>query len=644
MCGIAGVWRLAGARSAQALAAQGEAMAQRLLHRGPDDAGVWVDETSQLALAHRRLAVVDLSPLGHQPMLSADQRYVLVFNGEVYNFQTLRAELVAQGHVFRSTSDTEVMLAAFCAWGVPAALRRFAGMFALALWDRELRCLHLARDRLGKKPLYLWSAPGGGWAFGSELKALWAVDGFRPSMSMAGLECFLRYGYVADNVSVFERVTKVRPGELLTLVADGEPRREVYWSLADVVASRGALIRDPVQAEALVLERLREATRERLVADVPLGAFLSGGIDSGLVVALMQEQGDGRTRTFSVGFEEAGYDEAPVAKAVAAHLGTQHTELYVTQRDALGVVERLAGIYDEPFADASQIPTCLLALAARRHVTVALTGDGGDESFGGYVRYRNHLGMVGRLYGLPRPVRRGIASALSSVGPDTWSAAARLIPSRQRPRFLAAKVQKLSRALSAQSVGDRDRVFLTYWDVPPLSMGAGRVARTDAEFDAPPAWALEGSELMQYWESRHYLPGDLLAKLDRATMAASLEARSPLLDHRVVEAAWQLDPALKAGPGALKAVLRALLFRYVPRQLVDLPKQGFSVPVGAWMRKELRDFSEAAFSHTREHLGDWLDLKAIDNAWLAHTAGRPSHAESLWAVVMLATWHRRWLC
>lgn len=644
MCGIAGVWRLAGARSAQALVAQGEAMGQRLLHRGPDDGGVWVDEASQLALAHRRLAIVDLSPLGHQPMVSADGRYVLVFNGEVYNFKSLREELVGKGFAFRSGSDTEVMLAAFSAWGVLPALRRFAGMFALALWDRELRCLHLARDRLGKKPLFLWSAPDGGWAFGSELKALWAVEGFRPSMSAQGLECFLRYGYMADNVSVFEQVSKVRPGEVVTLTAGAEPRREVFWSLAEVVGSRGRLIRDPVEAQALVLERLREATRERMVADVPLGAFLSGGIDSGLVVALMQEQGGGRTRTFSVGFEEASHNEAPVAKAVAAHLGTLHTELYVTQRDALGVVSRLPEIYDEPFADASQIPTCMLAFAARKHVTVALTGDGGDEAFGGYLRYRNHLGMVGRLYGLPRPVRRGIASALSSVGHQAWGAAARLVPGRQRPRFLASKVQKLSRALNAQSADERDRLFLTYWDVPPLLAGKGQLPRTDSEFNAPQDWDLDGSELMQYWEAQHYLSGDLLTKMDRATMAASLEARSPLLDHRVVEAAWQLDPALKAGPGALKAVLRSLLFQYVPRQLVDLPKQGFSVPVGDWMRKELREFSEEAFSHTRLHMRDWLDTTAIDNAWLAHTSGRPSHAESLWAVVMLAAWHRRWLC
>jgi asparagine synthase (glutamine-hydrolysing) len=619
-------------------------MGERLRHRGPDGGGVWTDSAHQLALAHRRLAIVDLSAHGRQPMVSANGRYVVVFNGEIYNFKLLRDELIAKGYSFRSTSDTEVMLAAFCEWGVLPSLRRFAGMFALALWDRELSCLHLARDRLGKKPLYLWAAPGGGWAFGSELKALWAVDAFRPSLSPAGLECFLRYGYMADNVSAFDRVTKVRPGEMVTLVAGAEPRREVYWSLADVVTGRRRLITDPVEAQALVLERLREATKQRMVADVPLGAFLSGGIDSALVVSLMQEQGVSRTRTFSVGFEEASHNEAPAAKAIAAHLGTLHTELYVTQRDALGIVEQLADIYDEPFADASQIPTCLLAAAARQHVTVALTGDGGDEAFGGYLRYRNHVGMVGRLYGLPRPVRWGIASALSGVGQHAWGVASRLIPNRQRPRFLGSKVQKLTRALKATSAGDRDRLYLTYWDVPPLSVGSGRVSRTDSEFDAPGSWALDGSELMQYWESQHYLSGDLLTKMDRAAMAVSLEARSPLLDHRVVEAAWQLDPALKAGPGALKAVLRSMLFRYVPRQLVDFPKQGFSVPVGAWMRNELRDFSEAAISHNRAHMGDLLDVKAIDNAWLAHIAGRPSQAESLWAVVMLAAWHRRWLC
>lgn len=644
MCGIAGIWCFRQGRSEQALRDQGLLMGRRLAHRGPDDEGLWLDAARQLALVHRRLAIVDLSPGGHQPMVSPDGRYVIVFNGEIYNFQTLRTELQALGHVFRSSSDTEVMLQAFAAWGVSAALRRFAGMFAFALWDRETATLHLARDRLGKKPLYLMQGRAG-LAFASEIKAFWVLPDFKPQLSPAALEGFLRFGYVADNLAIFDQLVKVRPGELMSIDADGGISRERYWSLGELLAAQGDAprISEPGQAVDALLDVLRTATRERMVADVPLGAFLSGGIDSALVVALMQEQGRQRTRTFSVGFEESSHDEAPVARAVARHLGTEHNELYVTQADALGVVERLGEIYDEPFADASQIPTTLLAIQARRHVTVALTGDGGDEAFGGYVRYRSQQGLLGRLLNLPPPLRHVMAAVLDSVGESAWAGATQLLPTRQRPRFLPAKVHKLVRSLRADTPEERERVYLTYWDRPPLAAGLGTVLRTQQEFDAPAALGLAPSERMQFWETQHYLPGDLLAKMDRASMAASLEIRSPLLDHRVVELAWRLAPDLKAGPRRLKAVLREALFRYVPAQLVDLPKQGFSVPVGEWMRAELKDFAVASLDHARRHLADQLDIAAVDAAWRAHLAGRPGQAEALWAVVMLATWHRRWL-
>lgn len=643
MCGISGFWWREGHQAGSELEKLALEMALRQKHRGPDDAGVWVDEVQQLALAHRRLAIVDLSPSGHQPMASFNQRFQIVFNGEIYNFKTLRAELGALGHRFRSSGDTEVMLTAFVQWGVLEAVKRFAGMFAFALWDAQEQLLHVCRDRLGKKPLYLAQTPRG-VAFASELKAFWALPGFRPQISAAGLEGFLRYGYVADNLCIFEACSKVMPGELLTLHRDGRRHSQRYWSLAEVaLAGQQARITDPKQAQDALLETLRLATRERMVADVPVGAFLSGGIDSGLVVSLMQEQASQPTRTFSIGFEERSHDEVPVARAVAKHLGTQHTELYVTQREALATVERLPEVFDEPFADASQIPTTVLAALARQHVTVSLTGDGGDEAFGGYVRYRNEHGALRHLYKLPAAMRHALRGGMQAVPEPVWTSLAGLMPEKRRPRFLGSKVQKLARALAYPSGGDRDRLFLTYWHEPPLAAALGEVQRSEASLDAAEALNLVPSERMQFWETQHYLPGDLLVKMDRACMAASLEARSPLLDHRVVELAWRLDPDLKAGPNQLKSVLRELLFRFVPQDLVDLPKQGFSVPVGAWMRDELREFAEEALAYARRELKDLLDLAPVEQAWRKHLQGSPGQAERMWTVVMFASWHRRWM-
>ncbi|MEJ6006635.1 asparagine synthase (glutamine-hydrolyzing) [Paucibacter sp. AS339] len=642
MCGIAGFWRWGPSQEKQGLQTLALAMAQQLAHRGPDDAGVWSEESAQLALAHRRLAIVDLSPLGHQPMASGNHRYVIVFNGEIYNFRSLREELLALGHQFRSTGDTEVMLSAFMQWGVAAAVKRFAGMFAFALWDRQEQALHLCRDRLGKKPLYLLRTPQG-LAFASELKAFSALPGFRPTLSPEGVEGFFRYGYVAENLCIFKEVIKVSPGELLTLNAQGESHSEAFWTLAGCINQPGqARISDPVEAQERLLSVLRTATQERMLADVPLGAFLSGGIDSGLVVSLMQEHAQQPTRTFSIGFEESSHDEAPVARRVAEHLGTQHTELYVSQRDALNVVERMPEVFDEPFADASQIPTTLLAALARKHVTVALTGDGGDEAFGGYVRYRSEQGAMRHLYALPIAVRRALSLALKNSPDPLWHGLTQLIPHKRRPRLIGSKVQKLARALSSVTHQERERMFLTYWDKPPLAANLLPVVRSDQAFEAAAELGLEPSERMQFWETLHYLPGDLLVKMDRATMAASLEARSPLLDHRVVELAWQLDPDLKAGPEQLKAVLRELLFKYVPKELVDLPKQGFSVPVGPWMRQELRGMVDEAIRYTQKELRDVLNCEAVEAVWQKHMQGSPGFAERLWCVVMFANWHKRW--
>ncbi|WP_428505812.1 asparagine synthase (glutamine-hydrolyzing) [Roseateles sp.] len=640
MCGLVGLVGIGG--EAAELQAQAQAMADALRHRGPDDQGLWVDENGPVALGHRRLAIVDLSPLGHQPMQSADGRFVLVFNGEIYNFQALRAELVALGYPFRSRSDTEVMLAGFMHWGREATLQRLAGMFALALWDRQERSLLLARDRLGKKPLYV-ARRGAGLAFASELKALWTLPGFAPQVSAEAVEGFFRYGYVADNLCVFEGCFKLQPGEWLLWRANAAEQRGRFWNLAETVRQgQGARIGSLEEAKRGLEEVLALATSERMVADVPLGAFLSGGIDSGLVVSQMQRAGLGQTRSFSIAFEEASHNEAPVAAAVARHLGCAHTELLVSQGDALALVPQLAEIFDEPFADASMIPTTLLSRLARQHVTVALTGDGGDEAFGGYLRYRGEDGAVGALLGLPMPLRQLLAAALDAPSAARWEQLARWLPAHKRPRFLGQKVHKLTRALRCSDVDARARLFLTLWtEGQPLRHPPG--GQSELQLSSPSELGLLGSERMQYWETGHYLSGDLLVKMDRATMSASLEARSPLLDHRVVAFAWRLQAELKAGPHMLKRVLRELLFERVPRELIDLPKQGFSVPLGPWLLQELRPWAESQWDYVRTELGEWLDADRVSACWQAHQRGAPGQVDRLWAVLMFAAWHQRWL-
>ncbi|WP_374692418.1 asparagine synthase (glutamine-hydrolyzing) [Accumulibacter sp.] len=615
-------------------------MANTIRHRGPDDEGIWANPQDGIGLAHRRLAILDLSSGGHQPMASACRRFVIAFNGEIYNHQVVRRELEGTGRSFRSSSDTEVLVEAVVEWGVEETCRRINGMFAFALWDSRERCLWLVRDRIGKKPLYFGRTHR--WvAFASELKAFWAIPGFSPKVSEGAMAEYLRYGYVADQHSIFDGITKVLPGEIVRLTAGRDTARSRYWSLLDVAKSGlSQRINDETEAEEALLATLRDATQSRMMADVPLGAFLSGGIDSGLVASLMQECASSPVRTFSIGFNEASFNEADVAKSVAAHLGTRHTELIVSDQQALEVVPTLADIFDEPFADASQIPTFLLARLTRQHVTVALTGDGGDESFGGYSRYRNDRGLTGLLYGLPFPVRNVLARGMESVPANVWDTAACALPHHRRPRFLASKVAKYARALRLRGSSERNKAFLSFWN--PASLLAHPWLPGTDPFDPPVGLFDSSSEAMQFWESQHYLPGDLLAKVDRATMAASLEARCPLLDHRVIELAWRLPESQKASSPALKKILRSLLFRYVPREMVDLPKQGFSVPIGTWLRSSLKDWAGDTLAHGRTTLGEWLDWQQIESSWAVHQNGGLGESERLWTILMLCCWHERW--
>lgn len=642
MCGIVGFFRHRPHWDREACDRVLDRMAIRLTHRGPDDSGRWAAPEHGVGLAHRRLAIVDLSPGGHQPMHSSDQRYCIVFNGEIYNHGELRRDLEAVGARFRSSSDTETLVEAVSHWGVVAACKRLVGMFAFALWDKRDSKLWLARDRLGKKPLYLYRDAKGDIAFASELKSLWAFPGFAPTLSPEAISEYFSYSYIADHQSVFREVAKVSPGSVVAIESGKPPESHVYWSFKAVVESGANARIDSIDdAQIMLLDLLRDATRKRMIADVPLGAFLSGGIDSGLVVSLMQEASSQKVRTFSIGFRDQGYDEAPIAAAVARHLGTDHTELYVTDSEAQAIVPSLADVFDEPFADASQIPTCLLSKLTRRFVTVAMTGDGGDESFGGYLRYRNQFGAVGWLCSLPRPLRLALSNGLMRLPGGLLDAMVQLAPANRRPRFIASKVAKVARAMRIDDAAARGQAYLAFWSPQQVLTREYSVDSRDP-FVYDGAAALDSAEQMQFWESRHYLSGDLLTKADRATMAFSLEARCPLLDHRVVEFAWRLDSSMKASPHGTKLILRKLLFQFVPRELVDLPKQGFSVPIGGWMKSGLRDWTEGMLAYGRSRLTDMIDWPTVDAAWSAHLKGQLGYVEKLWIVVMFCAWHARW--
>lgn len=641
MCGLTGFLDSSASQSEADALATVRRMADTLVHRGPDDAGSWVDPSVGLALGFRRLAIIDLSPAGHQPMLSASGRLVIVFNGEVYNAPDLRTDLQAQGRAphFRGHSDTEILLAAIEAWGLAAALARSIGMFAFALWDTHTRQLSLVRDRLGVKPLYY------GWAgrtllFGSELKALRAHPAFRAEIDRDALALLLRANCVPGPASIYRNIKKLPPGTVLTVepAAPGQGELRAYWS-AHRVAEAGVADPFPGTAEEAVaaLETLlRDAVRLRMVADVPLGVFLSGGVDSAAVTALMQAQSGRPVRTFSIGFAEDDFDESRYARAVARHLGTAHTELVVTPAEAQAVIPRLPTLYDEPFADSSQIPTYLVAALARRHVTVSLSGDGGDELFGGYNRYVGGRRLWRAFGWLPRGVRRGLAGALRRLTPQRWDALARLLPRGLRPRQLGDKLAKLSDVLPADGIDAFHALLASHWHDPAaVVLGASRAALPQP----PPSPRLPDETLhMMYLDLVGYLPDDILVKVDRASMGVSLEAREPLLDHRLVEFAWRLPRALKIRGGQGKWPLRQVLYRHVPRALIERPKSGFALPLGDWLRGPLRAWAEALLDEGRLKREGYFQAAPIRARWAEHLAGRHNWQYHLWDVLMFQAW------
>jgi asparagine synthase (glutamine-hydrolysing) len=647
MCGFAGFLDPTRIADGQSMSDDARRMAGALRHRGPDDEGTWSDPEAGYGVGFRRLSIVDLSPMGHQPMESDGGRFVVAFNGEIYNHRALRRELEERGGSFRGGSDTEVLLRAIEVWGLEAAVRRFVGMFAFALWDRRERRLHLVRDRIGEKPLYYGWA-GGAFLFGSELKALRAYPGFNAEVDRLSLAPYLRFGYIPAPYSIYQGIFKLIPGTILTVAPeriDAEPSPVAYWSAARTVeAGRAGLPQpsDDRQAVDQLETLLRDAVGQEMVADVPLGAFLSGGIDSSLIVALMQSQSDRPVKTFTIGFYEEAFNEARHARLVADHLGTEHTELYVTPEEAMAVVPEMPTIYDEPFADSSQIPTLLVSRLARRDVTVSLSGDGGDELFAGYPWYRWSPAIWSRIGWMPPALRQATAGALGSLSTDAWDRifgrVGRLLPGEVGRFASGDRIHKLAR-LVARSNGPEDvcRNLLGRWDGnPPLrDLEPNRAPRLNGH--TRPDRADVVGQLM-YNDLVDYLPDDILTKVDRSSMAASLESRAPILDHRVVEFAWRLPKALRIRDGRGKWILRQVLYRHVPAELVDRPKMGFVVPIDAWLRGPLKGWAEALLDADRLRAEGFLEPEPIRRKWQEHLSGKRNWQHELWRVLMFETW------
>jgi asparagine synthase (glutamine-hydrolysing) len=647
MCGIAGFVGGNWANRAQVASTLAQ-MNRRIAHRGPDQADVWLDMEGRAGLAFRRLAIIDLTAAGNQPMQSHSGRYVIVYNGEIYNYQALREELSGAGAApnWNGHSDTETFLAAIECWGIKAALERSTGMFAFALWDKAERTLTLARDRLGEKPLYYGRQDAGGpFLFGSELKALAAHPQFRADIDRQALTLLLRYNYIPAPFSIYRGIAKLRPGTFLTL-RDGaaEPTIEEYWSGA-AVAEAG--VADPLdlgdeQAIGELERRLERAIGAQMVADVPLGAFLSGGVDSSTVVALMQKLSPRPVKTFTIGFREASYNEAEHAKAVARHLGTEHTEMYVTPAETRAVIPKLPQMYDEPFADSSQIPTHLVASLARQHVTVSLSGDGGDELFGGYNRYLLTSQLWGKIAVLPKPLRAAAASAMTAVSPSAWTrfgeAAGGILPRLAQVQRLGDKVHKGAALLGSESVTDLYAGMISQWRDPSAVVIGATEPPSQATGATPPLKGLGPIERMMALDMLGYLPDDILAKVDRAAMAVSLETRVPYLDHHVVEFAWRLPIGMKIRGGQTKWLLRQLLYRHVPKSLIERPKMGFGVPLGEWLRGPLRDWAEALLDDRRLRSEGFFRPEPIRRLWQAHLRGTSDEQYRLWGVLMFQSW------
>lgn len=655
MCGIVGVITSDPQDDATSLERSIHAMTDVLFHRGPDDSGMWLEAKSGVALGHRRLSVIDLSPLGHQPMVSADGQFILSYNGEVYNFQELRDELAALGYPFKGHSDTEVLVAGFAHWGVHETLCRSDGMFALAVWNRQTRRLTLARDRVGKKPLYY------GWCdkrffFASELKAVRAHPNFVAEIDRDALALYLCYSWLPCPHTIYRGMFQLSPGTSIEIDPTDKvarkPKERPFWSARDVAeaGARNPLSPDIKTATSIAKSVLSGAVAARMVADVSVGAFLSGGVDSSVVVALMQAQATRPVKTFSIGFTEEAYNEAEHAKAVAEHLGTDHTELYVTPADCMDVIPKLPTLYDEPLGDYSQIPTYLVSALARREVTVALSGDGGDELFAGYSSYPAALERWNAAHGgrrrWPEPVRKHALPHLIELarsGQDAVTASA-ILPAKMRRR-MGKRFRNLEKNLAPLAVGGPAEVYARHRQrttrPDELVIGAREIpTRLTESAD----WANVDDPLlaMQQLDFITYMVDDVLVKVDRASMACSLEVRCPMLDPAVIEMAWQLPRSLRLGPDGGKPVLRSVLANYVPRHLFERPKRGFDVPLALWLRGPLRDWAESLLDESRLHAEGYMRPDAVRNIWSQHLSCEHEHTFLIWSILMFQAWLEQW--
>lgn len=641
MCGIAGTLTNKPV-SRTTLREIADGMADAVAHRGPDDSGVWVDEVCGLALAHRRLSIIDLSSAGHQPMTSPCGRFTLIYNGEIYNHRDIRSELNSAGAHFdwRGHSDTETLLAALRHWGVEDALKRLNGMFAFALWDHAERALYLARDRMGEKPLY-YGHSGGTFLFGSEIKALSKHPDWENDVDRDALTLYLRYNYVPAPWSIYRDIKKLLPAHYVVVRERGnsvsEPR--CYWNSSEIAESGGCDVKgDPTAFVDELDERLRESVYRRMESDVPLGAFLSGGIDSSTVAALMQSQSAHPIRTFTIGFHEAKFNEAKHAKAVAAYLGTDHTELYVHPDEVLAVVPRLPLVWDEPFSDPSQIPTLMVCELARRSVTVCLSGDGGDELFCGYNRYNQGYQAWRKLVRLPWPLRKQLSRLLRALPGSSLDTLIGLLPRRLQLPRLSDRLPKLADVVEQDTLESYYNRLVSQWPNPAAVVCGGREPSMPLH-DSENLPRLQGlRECMMYLDAMNYLPDDILNKVDRASMAVSLEARVPILDHRLVEFAWRVPIELKYRNGKGKWLLRQVLNRYVPSKLIERPKMGFGVPIEHWLRGPLREWAETLLSEQRLKEEGFFEPEPIRTKWQEHASGSRNWHYHLWSVLMFQAW------
>jgi len=639
MCGLTGFWHLNGSHPIKNLAETATKMAETILYRGPDSQGVWTDEEAKLAMAHRRLAVIDLSPAGYQPMLSGSGRLVISYNGEIYNSPDIKAACIRDRIAWRGHSDTEVILEACEAIGPQKAVPHFIGMFSFALWDRKDRSLWLVRDRLGIKPMY-YGILNGILFFGSQIKTFCEHPGFQPSIDMEAVCAYTRFGYIPAPLSIWQGIRKLLPGSMVHIRADGSMEEHKYWDLSQVAerGQRSRLSSSPEEATDELERLLYDAIGRRMVADVPLGAFLSGGIDSSLVCALMQAQSSKPVKTFTIGFYEEDYNEAAYAKAVAKHLGTEHHELYVRPEEAQSVIPDIPCWYDEPFSDSSQIPTTLVSRLARRHVIVSLSGDGGDELFAGYPRYYDALKISQAIVHLPRSLCRGVASALHLLSPTRWNDLFRFLPSRFRPARTGHRLHKLAGTMQRSDPHDFYLSIISQWHDPEALVLGGKLPTLPPWDRARNLHIPNLVERLQYLDTLTYLPDDILVKADRASMSCSLELRVPLLDHRVVEYSWRLAPEIKMRNGIPKWPLKEILSRHIPRELIERRKMGFGVPIDHWLRHSLRDWAEELLSEKRLREAGIFNPDPIRDRWQQHLAGTSDWHYPLWTILMFQAW------